>query len=88
MTKDTTPFTLKELLDKAGEGYENLDMYYFEDGSFDPYGHGDGLAMFIVRELSDTFDTNLTKSEKLEEAIRMMQNAIRDLENVVEALEG
>jgi hypothetical protein len=50
-------------------------------------GLGDTLAEFIVREIRDTFDPNATRSQQLEEARRVLLNAIDDLENVIERLQ-
>jgi len=47
---------------------------------------GDTLAEFIVREIRDTFDPNATRSQQLEDAGRVLVNAIDDLENVIERL--
>jgi len=61
-------------------------------GVFDPgagasrAGLGDTLAEFIVREIRDTFDPNATRSQQLEDAGRVLVNAIDDLENVIERL--
>ena len=80
--------SLVELLNIANEAYD--DGYLAE--YFDPAtgaaraGSGDTLAEFIVREIRDTFDPNATRSQQLEEARRVLMNAIDDLENVIERL--
>jgi hypothetical protein len=49
---------------------------------------GDTLALFIVRELSETFDPDASDDEQIAEAIRVLSQAKDDLENMVSALEG
>ena len=45
------------------------------------------LLPFIVREIRDTFDPIAIRSEQLEEARRVLMNAIDDLENVIQRLQ-
>jgi hypothetical protein len=47
---------------------------------------GDGLAEFIASELEETFDEEASDDKQLEEAIRVMEIARKDLRNVIEAL--
>ena len=51
-------------------------------------GAGDGLATFIVREIADTYDENVSDHEQITEAIRVLQRARFELQVVVEALEA
>lgn len=80
---------IKELLDKAGTDYNvsRLETYYDEQGNFidNPVG-GDTLARFIVLELIETFDTEATDEDQILEAIRVMENARGDIQNVINAL--
>lgn len=48
---------------------------------------GDTLALFVVRELSETFDPDASDEEQLSEAIRVMAAARNNLDNIVSALE-
>lgn len=48
--------------------------------------HGDGLAKFVVREITDCFDPEGTDEEQITEAIRCLESAITDLEECIEAL--
>lgn len=80
--------SLVELLNIANEAYEDgyLAEYFDPDTGAFRAGLGDTLAEFIVREIRDTFDPNATRSQQLEEARRVLMNAIDDLENVIERL--
>jgi hypothetical protein len=47
---------------------------------------GDTLALFIARELSDTYDSDASDAEQAAEAERVMGNAHREIGEVLEAL--
>ena len=81
--------SLVELLNIANEVYEDGDLaeYYDPDTGACRAGSDDTLAEFIVREIRDTFDSNATRSAQLEEARRVLMNAIDDLETVTERLQ-
>lgn len=81
--------TLVELLNLANEAYDDgyLAEYFDPDTGTSRAGLGDTLAEFIVREIRDTFDSNATRCAQLEEARRVLMNAIDDLENVIERLQ-
>ena len=81
--------SLVELLNVANEAYDDgyLAEYFDPDTGTSRAGSGDTLAEFIVREIRDTFDPNAIRSEQLEEARRVLMNAIDDLENVIERLQ-
>ena len=87
--EESKNLSLIELLNLANQAYD--DGYLAE--YFDPAtgvaraGSGDTLAEFIVREIRDTFDLNATRSEQLEEARRVLLNAVDDLESVIERLQ-
>lgn len=51
-------------------------------------GAGDGLATFIVREIADTYDESATDDEQIAEAIRVLQRARFELQNIIEALQS
>lgn len=48
---------------------------------------GDGLASFIVVELAETFNPKATGEAQIEEAIRVMESAIRQVQGVVDAFD-
>jgi hypothetical protein len=81
--------SLVELLNIANEAYDDgyLAQYFDPDSGASRAGSGDTLAEFIVREIRDTFDPNATRSQQLEEARRVLMNAIDDLESVIERLQ-
>ena len=81
--------TLVELLNRANKGYpdEFLAMYYDTDTGERISASGDGLAEFIVRELSETFDHDLDDDTQIQTATHVLQNAIRDLQTVIDAIE-
>jgi hypothetical protein len=81
---------LIELLNKANKGYDDgfLGNYYDpETGEENPKGNGDGLAQFIVVELRETFNEKDNDLAQRMEAIRALESAIAQLENVVHALQ-
>ena len=47
---------------------------------------GDTLAVFIVQEIADTFEPDADDSEQLAGALRVIHQAIDDLEAVASAL--
>lgn len=88
-TQHVDPLTLVELLNLANEGYSDgfLSEYYDTKTGECRDGEGDTLAKFIVLELKDTFDPDATREEQMEEANRALNNAIDDLERVIQAVE-
>jgi hypothetical protein len=87
----TVSLTLPELLSIASAGYpdEYLRVYYHADtGEFDETGGGDTLAAFIVREIQQSFDAALAKSEQLQEVGRLLRNAILQIEGVIASIDG
>jgi hypothetical protein len=87
--KRSKSLSLVELLKIANEPYEDgyLAEYFDPETGASRAGSGDTLAEFIVREIRDTFDPNATRSAQLEEARRVLLNAIDDVENVIERLQ-
>jgi hypothetical protein len=79
--------TLKELLDKANEGYPDGAMaeYYDENGQ-PKAGSGDMLAEFVVEEIAETFNESKDDKAQVSEAIRVVSQAIDDLTAVEQAL--
>jgi len=81
--------TLVQLLNKANEGYDDhfLSEYFHpKTGKFNRKAEGDGLARFIVIEISETFDAESTDLQQVDEAIRVMIQAREDIRRVIVAL--
>ena len=79
--------TLQEIISIANDAYPDgriAQNFNPKTGHATKDTHGDGLANFIVRELCDTFDPNVTTDRQLAEAHRTMRNARRELESVEE----
>lgn len=76
------------LLETANSGYPDgfLSTYYDKHGELIDESSGDGLACFIVAELIDTFDSEITDTEQLEEAVRVMSNVRDEISEVLHAL--
>ena len=82
--------TLNQLIQIASSGYPDnylaTDCWYFqEEEPID--GCGDTLAVFLGRELSDTYSEGGADEDVLTEAIRAVNKAITELKGVVGALE-
>jgi len=83
---------LKELLDLAdkayaSEGMLDLASYYDEAGNHANLDKpGDTLAAFVVTELAWTFDPKLDDEGQLQEAMRVIGAAEKDLHRVWMAL--
>lgn len=80
--------TLAELLRRANRGYpdEFLAEYYDPDTGEEQPGSGDTLALFIVRELRETFDPGAPDEAQLAEARRVLDMAQAELAGVITAL--
>lgn len=80
---------LKTLIAMASRAYP--DDYII--GAYNPKtkhakeDHGDGLAAFVINELSDTFDSHASTTSQLLEALRVISNAKVELENISDALD-
>ena len=80
---------LVQLLNKANEGYDDhfLSEYFHpKTGKFNRKAEGDGLARFIVIEISETFDAESTDLQQVDEAIRVMEQARDDIRGVLRVL--
>lgn len=77
---------LVDLLNRANEGYDDgyLAEYFDEKTGAKKKGSGDGLAKFIVDEITETYDS----ARPIEEAVRVLESARRQLDEVIRALEG
>ena len=81
--------TLVQLLNKANEGYEDhflSEFYHPKTGKFNRKAEGDGLARFIVIEISETFDAEAADLQQVDEAIRVMVQAKEDIRGVLRVL--
>lgn len=75
--------TFAELVALVNEVYpDDLLDQYFHGGEV-----GDGLARFIVQELSETFDANESREEQLAMAGRAMKNALEEMRAVWEIID-
>ena len=72
-TREFPESSLLEIVDRKGKPNKT-------DG-------GDTLALFIVRELSETYDPKASSEDQVEEALRCMRRARGDLDNLIDALE-
>lgn len=48
---------------------------------------GDTLALFMVRELAETFDAEASDGEQIAEALRVMEMAQANIDNIISVLE-
>jgi hypothetical protein len=81
--------TLLELLSYANAGYPDgyLATYYdTQTGTPLFRRNGDTLAAFIVYELAETYDKDASDEDQVREAERVLMNAQRDLENVINSI--
>ena len=80
---------LIELLDQASQGYPDQYLREYYDGKTGKRKHGSGdfLAEFIVTELSETFDSEASDDEQISLGIHVLENAIKDLQHTIAALE-
>ena len=79
---------LVEILNKANEGYDDgfLTEYYNETTGELKDGFGDGLAKFIVVEIAETYDSEASDEDQINEAVRVLEAAKQDLDGVIDAL--
>ena len=79
---------LLELLNLANTGYDGGLAEFFGEKTGDVIDRaGDTLALFIVSELSDTYETGLGDEAQILDAIHAMTVAKNELESVIIALE-
>lgn len=83
--------TLNDLITTASEAYPDeyiKDCWDFEAAKAkENYVCGDTLALFIVRELESTYSDYHTDEQKVLEAVRVITNALNDLQGVLSALQ-
>jgi hypothetical protein len=74
--KDFPESSLLELVNKrSGKPLKRL-----------PSPIGDTLALFVVRELSETFDAEASDEQQITETVRVMEMARGNLDNIIMAL--
>lgn len=92
--------TLRELIALANKGYETnfcdddgqnplsslLDMVDETGKPLEPPPNGDTLALFIVRELNETYDKDAGDEDQRETAADALYRAAEDLLNTVNAI--
>jgi len=81
--------TLVHLLKLATRGYPErlLANYFAKDGSeADPGYSSDTLAQLIVIELRETYRSNISDLAQIDEAVRVLNMAKRDIEGVINIL--
>ncbi len=84
---------LDELIERISKAYDadNAILSYFKRGDAGKNDLGDGLAVFIVNEICDTYEEEASPDAKLAEARRVMcvaRNQILDVIGAIEALEA
>jgi hypothetical protein len=81
---------LKQIIEIADQAYSDDGAveraFEAETGSIDELLVGDSLAVFIAREIKETYDPDTTRENQLDEAYRVMSVAHEQLENVLNAL--
>lgn len=90
MAKTKKPMTKLELLNLASKGYPDdyLKEYIGEVGEMKGFHAGDTLAYSIVSNLGETFLPTSSKREQLDEAVRVLNTMISDIQGVIDALKG
>ncbi len=81
---------LEELIEIVNKGYpdgkvkEAFDLMMVEDGLVESLESqvGDGLAVFIAREISETFDPELESKSQIFNAVNILATAVNEIEKV------
>jgi hypothetical protein len=74
--------TLEELIKIADSGYADNAIIQAHEGK----GVGDTLAEFIAIEIKETFDPDADNDTQINEAMRVMQTAAREIKAVISSL--
>jgi hypothetical protein len=79
---------LPELLNVANQGYPDgyLAEYYDTKTGARKSGRGDTLAVFIVLELIDTFESKASDDSQIGIATELLERGRKDLLDVIQAL--
>ena len=80
---------LAELIAAANKAYPDglIEQSFNPDTGKAKDGAGDTLALFIVRELSETFDPEASDEDQIKEAVRVLNTAINELSGVRDTFE-
>ena len=80
---------LLELLNIANKGYDGGLAEFYEEKTGDVIDRaGDTLALFIVSELSSTYETGLGDEAQILDAVHAMTVAKNELDSVIIALKS
>jgi len=86
--------TIQKIIDIANDAYsDGLIAQHWDEKKQRPIGDrkakdaGDGLARFIVQELFETYNSTASDEVQLDEAIRVMESASRQINDVITSLE-
>lgn len=80
-----------DLLKLANQGYPDAylaEYFWPETGDYRAEGFGDHLAEFIVCELLDTFDPEVSDQEQADTAYNALHSAVSDLRSVMAVLQA
>lgn len=77
---------LIRIVDKAYPEGQIRENWNFEDECPAEKQTGDTLAVFIVQEIADTFEPEAEDGEQMAGALRVIHQAIDDLDRVANAL--
>lgn len=75
--------TLEAILEIAATGYPDPDI--FRTAAKLNEDVGDTLALFLAREIRDTYDADASNKEQITEALRALCVAERDVKSVIKA---
>lgn len=67
-----------------GEGMK--DYFDHKTGVPTEYHAGDALEWFMVREIADTFDADLSDEDQRFNAVNYLENSIADLQGAIKSL--
>lgn len=81
---------LTDLISRAASGYPDAQILeYWDLARAEPRANpngGDTLAYFIAVEIAETFDPDASDEDQLDQAIRAVERAVRDMQGVIDAL--
>ena len=85
---------IDEIIAITNQSYpDGMIAQYWDEKKHRPLGVqaarnvGDGLARFIVQELFETFDAEASDGDQITEAIRVMDSARREIDQIIGAFE-
>lgn len=86
-TNMSLPLKAKEVIKAASKGYDQFGVGIDLADTSNPEVYGDGLAMFLSRELKDVMKGS-SEDQCLDEAISAVQRSISQLEDVLKHIEN